>query len=166
MIVKSDVVSSCPIFTGVQGWSLGCVKCTPAALGGQDAVITQPRDHSLADRCTFPCDLSILYSQHKQTVCVCLCTLCNNKRPLQIREPEDTVWPRRTCLHKEKRFAPHPLQNELLSSRPLGPSKTGQTMSRAATSKATFRADNKAHHWLLKLFIGLVCNFFSYKLNQ
>ena len=32
-------------------WSLGCVKCAPAARGGQDAGITQPRDHSLA----YPC---------------------------------------------------------------------------------------------------------------
>ena len=32
-------------------WSLGCVKRAPAARGGQDAGITQPRDHSLADPC-------------------------------------------------------------------------------------------------------------------
>ena len=32
--------------------SLGCVKCAPAASGGQDAGIMQPRDHSLADPCT------------------------------------------------------------------------------------------------------------------
>ena len=32
-------------------WSLGCVKCAPAARGGQDAGITQPGEHSLADPC-------------------------------------------------------------------------------------------------------------------
>ena len=32
-------------------WSLGCVKRAPAAREGQDAGITQPRDHSLADPC-------------------------------------------------------------------------------------------------------------------
>ena len=33
-------------------WALGCVKRAPAARGGQDAGITQPRDHFLADPCT------------------------------------------------------------------------------------------------------------------
>ena len=32
-------------------WTLGCVKRAPAARGGQDVGITQPRDHSLADPC-------------------------------------------------------------------------------------------------------------------
>ena len=32
-------------------WSLGCVKCALTARGGQEAGITQPRDHSLADSC-------------------------------------------------------------------------------------------------------------------
>ena len=31
--------------------SLGCVIRAPAARGGQDAGITQPMDHSLADPC-------------------------------------------------------------------------------------------------------------------
>ena len=34
-------------------WSLGCVKRAPAARGSQDAGITQPRDRSLADPCTY-----------------------------------------------------------------------------------------------------------------
>ena len=34
------------------GPSLGCVKRAPAARGGQDAGVTQPREHSLADPCT------------------------------------------------------------------------------------------------------------------
>ena len=33
--------------------SLGCVKRAPGARGGQEAGITQPRDHSLADPCIF-----------------------------------------------------------------------------------------------------------------
>ena len=45
------------IFLHVQGsvreLSLGCVKRAPVARGGQDAGITQPRDHSLADPCTY-----------------------------------------------------------------------------------------------------------------
>ena len=32
--------------------SLGCVKRAPAARGGQDAGITQPKDHPLANPCT------------------------------------------------------------------------------------------------------------------
>ena len=44
-------------------WILGCVKHAPAARGGQDAKITQPRDHSLADPvdwCYFKHGLKIL----------------------------------------------------------------------------------------------------------
>ena len=32
-------------------WTLGCVKRAPVARGDQDAGITHPRDHSLADPC-------------------------------------------------------------------------------------------------------------------
>ena len=41
-----------PLQGSAKEWSLGCVKRAPAAKGGQDAEITQPRDDSLADPCT------------------------------------------------------------------------------------------------------------------
>ena len=42
-------LKECDIQVSAKEWSLGCVKCAPAPRGGQDARITQPRDHSLAD---------------------------------------------------------------------------------------------------------------------
>ena len=55
LVSASDVVSEHNDVENLQGsakeWSLGCVKRAPAARGGQDAGITQPRDHSLADPC-------------------------------------------------------------------------------------------------------------------
>ena len=44
-------------------WSLGCVKRALAVRGGQDAGITQIRDHSLADPCTF----NLIYNSSKMT---------------------------------------------------------------------------------------------------
>ena len=45
-----------PVMCHLQGsakeWSLGCMKCAHTARGGQEAGITQPRDHSLGDPCT------------------------------------------------------------------------------------------------------------------
>ena len=40
-------------------WFIGCVKHAPAVRGGQDAEITQPRDYSLANPCTFVCKMWI-----------------------------------------------------------------------------------------------------------
>ena len=37
----------------LRSWTLGCVKRAPMARGDQDAGITQPRDHSLADPCIY-----------------------------------------------------------------------------------------------------------------
>ena len=46
-------VCNLKIYPHVQGsnkeWDPGCVKHAPAARGGQDAGITQPRHHSFAD---------------------------------------------------------------------------------------------------------------------
>ena len=42
----------CVVQGSAKEWSLGCVKRAPAARGGQDAVLTKLRDHSLADPCT------------------------------------------------------------------------------------------------------------------
>ena len=44
------------------------MKCAPAARGSQDAAITQPRDHSLADPCIFRVGESIL--EESPAVCI------------------------------------------------------------------------------------------------
>ena len=41
----------CVLQGSAKEWTLGCVKRASAATGGQDAGITQPRDHSLPDPC-------------------------------------------------------------------------------------------------------------------
>ena len=50
---SKNALLQCPPLQGsAKEWSLGCVKLALAAGGAQDAGITQPRDHSLADPCT------------------------------------------------------------------------------------------------------------------
>ena len=44
----TDDVAVSSLSWAAKEWSLGCVKRAPAARGGQEAGITQPRDHSLA----------------------------------------------------------------------------------------------------------------------
>ena len=54
-ILINDAIS---IQESAKGWSLGCVKRDPAAREDQDAGITQPRDHYLADPCKFSSPVS------------------------------------------------------------------------------------------------------------
>ena len=46
-------VQICYVQGSAKEWSLGFVKRAPVARGGQDAGVTQPRYHSLADPCMY-----------------------------------------------------------------------------------------------------------------
>ena len=82
----SDNYSRTTLQGSAKDWSLGCVKRTPSARGVQDAGITQPRDHSLADPCNRP--LRLFRVQHaRPRRAVPLTTLMSRSHTSWTKEP-------------------------------------------------------------------------------